>query len=897
NAWDSDNDGDGVPDKRDMSPFATTTVDWDHHIEMNTSGKATTVSLQLRTSDPNTMRLVNQVWDWPYDTQGTIRDLDNSTEDVTIVPMMEITGDYIPTGPEVEAYGIVAMEEAAYVPVYPIWHQGTIVALQGQMFFPENASITALDFNVSVIWKVTGTTDSPKISIKAINGSYLSLHDDNSIRATASEVGETELFEKVDLDDGRVALLASNGKYLSSFMGSKVYASSTGIKDSSMFLLEDQEGGRVSLFRETIGWYYGIDFTDGYLIPQDDTYGSWLGFYINDEGVSTQSVPLAVYPEKFALTGIVAQESFGTDVAMSYHNDSLEKALGLNLYLAYNFLRNSTNDAVDIPDLLWNEGYDVGIKVRSFDRLDLAMQAIVENMTNSVRNYFPDGMDLPVITAIQQRYTVLDMAMIDQGTLTGDGDLVFDLGAQEMVVKKHLKTTYYNRTGTAPVPIEDVFWTMKDWDMDPNDLNTVMVMMIAWNIGETVIVKIGGRINDVVYPELVLALNISLKGIKYGMSGLKTIVGVIKFVGTVIHGVQGAVAAYQAFNTFMKGISTFGRVLYMIDALDNIGHLVDITKQLSTAWTSVAKIGEGFFKFIANVGKVFAVFSVIALILDIGIALVTLYAIGSSHDWSSLGTYTAVLYGVMKSIWAIAIFVLALLSFIPKIGIIFAIISFLITISDFVTMLIFGKGWVQMVMDLIVDLLTNINVLTPLEVSKDSSGVEIDDKDGNGLTAGDRISYYQRMTVHTNSSKLTRDQVNETYLTPTVKVTVPNYSNSRTGTAYTVDVNWHPYRNDRTQNIEAIGWVEPGIGMVNFPVSVWLQTSYKSVYEECWWLFGWHCENKFTSDNVYTNPFTIYFDVMPGSIGEFAKWRGIRSNDYDGDGIKNTDETSSSPYR
>ncbi|NIS13062.1 MAG: hypothetical protein GWN18_13435, partial [Thermoplasmata archaeon] len=269
NAWDSDNDGDGVVDFRDMSPYATTAVDWDHHIQLNTSGKATTISVQLRTSDPRTMSLVNKVWDWPYDTQGTVRDLDNSTEDVTIVPLMEITGDYIPDDPEMDSYGIVTMEDRAYVPVYPIWHQGQIVALQGQLFFPENASVTDIDFDVRVIWKVTGTTDSPKVSIKAVTGKYLSLHEDNVIRATATEVTDTELFEMVDLDDGRYAFLASNGRYLSSHMGSRVYATSTGIKDSSMFLLEEQETGRTTFYRETIGYYYDIDYSTGEVEPQD----------------------------------------------------------------------------------------------------------------------------------------------------------------------------------------------------------------------------------------------------------------------------------------------------------------------------------------------------------------------------------------------------------------------------------------------------------------------------------------------------------------------------------------------------------------------------------------------------------------------------------------------------
>jgi len=899
NAWDSDNDGDGVTDSRDMSPYAASTVDWDHHIELNTSGMATTVSLQLRTSDPNTMRLMDQVWDWPYDTEGTVRDLDNSTADVTIVPLMEVTGSYIPQDPEMESYGIVALEDVAYVPVYPIWHEGNIVALQGQMFFPENVSVTSISMDVRLIWKVTGTTDSPKISIKAMNGKYLSLHQDNYIRATASEVGETELFEKVDLDDGRIALLASNGRYLSSFMGSSVSASATNIKDSSMFLMEAQSGGRYSLFRETIQWYYGFDFEELSIGPMGDKYQDWMGFYVEDQGVSTSSLPLAVYPERFALTGVVAQESFGTDVAVAYHNHSLAEAHALNLWMAFNFLRNASNDALDIPGLLRGEDVDVGVMTRTFERLDLALKAIVENMTDTARMNFPNEMDLPIITAIQQRYTVVDLAMMGQGTLADD-DLDFDLGAQDLVVRKYLKTTYYNNTGATPVPVEQVMMAMKDWELDPQDLNAVMVMMIAWNMGEDVVVRIGGRVHEVMYPDVVMAVNISLKVFKYGFTAFKTVFTLIDTTGKVIHAVQGMVAAYRAFNAFFKGvksISALGKGLYLVDNLDNIGHIVGIVKDLSKAWTSVEKIGKGFFGFIQGVNSVFKVLSVVSFIVEIGFAMVTLYCIGSSYEWSAMGTYTAVLYGVMKSIYALTIFVLTLLSFIPKVGIIFTIISTLITMSDLLVMLIFGKGWVQMVMDLIVDLLTNIAVLAPLEVGRESVEVEIDDKDDNGLTAGDRISYVQTMELFTNYSyKLSKDQVNTTFLRPSVKLTVPNYSRSRTGDSVSVDVTWHPWRNERIQDIEAVGWVEPGIGMVNFPVLVWTATEYKTIYEECWWLFGWHCENKYTTEHIYVNPFRIYFDVMPGSIGEFASWRGIRSNDYDGDGIKNSEENRSSPY-
>ena len=40
----------------------------------------------------------------------------------------------------------------------------------------------------------------------------------------------------------------------------------------------------------------------------------------------------------------------------------------------------------------------------------------------------------------------------------------------------------------------------------------------------------------------------------------------------------------------------------------------------------------------------------------------------------------------------------------------------------------------------------------------------------------------------------------------------------------------------------------------------------------------------------------MYFDVMPGSIDGLARWRGITSNDWDGDGIMNSEETSSSQW-
>ncbi|MGY5874964.1 MAG: hypothetical protein RTU30_04395 [Candidatus Thorarchaeota archaeon] len=89
--------------------------------------------------------------------------------------------------------------------------------------------------------------------------------------------------------------------------------------------------------------------------------------------------------------------------------------------------------------------------------------------------------------------------------------------------------------------------------------------------------------------------------------------------------------------------------------------------------------------------------------------------------------------------------------------------------------------------------------------------------------------------------------------------------------------------------------------MPNLPVSIGLVSWYRMWnrwYHE--WLGEFECYHNDEIINVlrstqsgYDPYFTrLYFDVLPGSLHDFVDWRSIQSNDFDGDGLLNDDDSS-----
>ncbi len=158
NIWDFDNDGDGIEDNIDSSPFAYSIMYDTFNFNLKTNGNPIYIDFQLLPQNPDNVRLALQEWDWPYDNKSTMQDLDNSSDDLQIIPMLELTMSSVPEQSEVDDYGIGISLDRAYVPLFQVRGLGGEAALGGKMFYPASDPLD-VQINASLVWLVKAKTD------------------------------------------------------------------------------------------------------------------------------------------------------------------------------------------------------------------------------------------------------------------------------------------------------------------------------------------------------------------------------------------------------------------------------------------------------------------------------------------------------------------------------------------------------------------------------------------------------------------------------------------------------------------------------------------------------------------------------------------------------------------
>ncbi len=159
NIWDFDNDDDGVEDNVDPSPFACSVSSDTFSFDVSTNGNPVYMDFQLLPEVSEHIRLAYSEWDWPYDNKSTMQDLDNSKDDLLLVPLLELTMDSVPDQDDVEDYGIGISGDKAYVPLFQVNGLGGETAFAGKMFYPQS-NTTDIHVNASLLWLVQANTDS-----------------------------------------------------------------------------------------------------------------------------------------------------------------------------------------------------------------------------------------------------------------------------------------------------------------------------------------------------------------------------------------------------------------------------------------------------------------------------------------------------------------------------------------------------------------------------------------------------------------------------------------------------------------------------------------------------------------------------------------------------------------
>jgi hypothetical protein len=862
NAWDPDNDDDGVPDYLDTSPFAKTIIDSGFQIDVLTSGKPTYVSFQLRTNNPDHMRLIQQTWDWPTDSKGSFRDLDGSVDDVVIVPMLRLDCQSLPDQEDVEDYGIILDGTFAYVPLFPVWEYGNMVALKGRMFFPQTTSELSASLDISLMWRVSGLNDNEIRAFASESGDYLSLQPDGSIIANGDDTGANETFVWISLGSDRGALMAANGRYMALDPDGSISASSEGVTPEAEFAFDMEDDGTVVIVASN-----GFNLTaaaDGTLSATGGASEGDSVFTEVDLGIMSSPMVLATYYEDFMLTGLEVTENFGSSVGV-FNGTDLNELIAANLLLAYKYLRNSSTSLSDVPTLLNDYNFSaIASDVRDFPHQDEALQEAMSTMIPSAVDSIASGETMPVIVGIEDAAASIELGQLSEEYIM-DGPLAFDLSDESLVVSKVLRSSWY--TGGADIPLElyQVIDEIRGWDLNDSALTSMVSFVSAWYCGEFAIASVGGVSVDHDYPEVVI-LDETVETI----------------IATTLMAIDTFLTAFEILDTAYAFCETFVR----------LGSIVKTAGQ--STWdlfkTTFNSIKQTLTSSTTLMQRISTAMNVIGVIIAVGISLYALFAIGEELGWGAVGTGIAVTYSVVMLAYSLAL--IALAAFGGPVGIIIALV---IAIVDTILQ-IFGIDFIGLFIGWLIDCFTDTRTRSNVDLEYIDSDMSFVDVDGNGIDVGDNISYRSRLygNVTITGDGSYADLV-DSYIIPHQVISAPWGSRS-TGGSWTVANSTVYTSTSKSVLYETEAWVRPGIGMVNFPAAIGLYSDYRIYYDDCWWFFGWWCDRESqTNDAANTQVShwtTIYFDVMPGSIDEFGDWRGMVSSDSDGDGLNKSEEAS-----
>ncbi|HEY64459.1 MAG TPA: hypothetical protein G4O02_07790, partial [Caldilineae bacterium] len=173
NVWDADDDGDGVIDRLDMSPwsYSPEVAAGDYYavdVDAGVHSGPVYLEFQVRPSNPKHLRYAMKTLDWPWasEAKGQIVDLDNTRDDLTLIPMLEVLASELPMNAKQYSIGYVKNQDSTtkgtypwklYVPITIDDAEGSPAAFHAKAVFPGGRTIRT---KASLVWMVQANLDS-----------------------------------------------------------------------------------------------------------------------------------------------------------------------------------------------------------------------------------------------------------------------------------------------------------------------------------------------------------------------------------------------------------------------------------------------------------------------------------------------------------------------------------------------------------------------------------------------------------------------------------------------------------------------------------------------------------------------------------------------------------------
>ena len=211
NVWDDDNDGDGVIDSLDLSPFGVGSQQKEFRISSKGGGYTGTqyIEVQLQPQDLSHLRYGLTAFDWPKDEKGAMKDYEGVGKGlVRLQPFMEvIVNEAAMPRTYAKDYGVSVREDfvssgykSFYVGLQPIGNGGAINAFYSKIAFAPG-ELNSIDLRARLVWFVQGDSQTNISGTITSNSTLLHVYKDETARVTGLKITKSEQAETLIVGD------------------------------------------------------------------------------------------------------------------------------------------------------------------------------------------------------------------------------------------------------------------------------------------------------------------------------------------------------------------------------------------------------------------------------------------------------------------------------------------------------------------------------------------------------------------------------------------------------------------------------------------------------------------------------------------------------------------------
>jgi len=947
NAWDFDNDADGVNDRSDLSPYARSVVSTSFDISIQTTGSPTYITFQVLPQNPEHLRLLYQTWDWlDYDDKGQMQDLDGSKDDLELVPYLHLKTEAVPARSDRDAFGVLDTDDGVSIPLSPVYEFENIVAFSGRLLYNESTPLD-IDLVAELVWQVVGYADVTATILKA-NDNYVAVGRDMIAVANATDEGDAAVMEWIVLKETservNVAIKLIDGPYLSVAEDNRTLEfTGTGIGERETFQLLKWNG-----WVEGYNGNFTSVLADGTMVLM--TYERAVIEAIDTIHPSPTS--LVKYTEPFTFTGFTVEEFHGTDVAILYNVTDKNQTIAAQWLMNYRFVNNATTTLSGMPSLLQENNVTVSCESRSVTSKYAALVVLSEELISDALNLHSSDEAVPIIIAIEDNTTIVDMSEVTSGSWILSGPCTVDLTTKAMQTSKSLKMNWYNSSTFVGLCPTEIIAEVITWGEDSVTSYNLVTVLLRWNTGEYKITKQGLvplELDEFDPIELELASNIAMAGLTTLELG-GTFVSLLKnwrhlkwLQGGEVPATMREITDYLA--RWSQGLWGKSNLVKSIGKDSRILAFCKYQDSLSRGCRNGRFVK--FFKMFDD-----AMF-VIGIIVEVGLSIAAGVMIADQIGGSA-GREFGIPYAILALVVGLWIMgTEALIATIPVIGWLLALgIGIADACGDY------SQGMISYIVSQLYGRASSFAHVIPDAYVKEVPSITILDIDNNGADLGDVIcvsgtlwneidvviEYLGKMTdyfdtnLYTLLGRMTApewlcfDDLN--YNLPYVDIIGPAGSETHTSVSSYTDRRfawmllseylygglqmvgddqgtykksvWEDYERytqthfwfAREYPYEA--WIKPGNAQPNFPIATRMTSAYR-VSNFWWhcpvWMFGFDCDHRdwFANYTQYKIA-TDYYDIFPGSLAGFLGWKPITPNDYDGDGLNKTEELASGTF-